>query len=713
MKLLELTIQNFLSFGPEEEKIDFSEIGLYLICGSNGSGKSAILDALTFAVYGQPVRDINLPKIINEQVGENCKVGLKFELGGSIYWIERYRKHSKHKDSLRIYKGTRDDQGLISKSDVKDAQEQIDNLIKMNYKAFINTIMLTQEDIAGFIEANPAKKKEIIESILQLDSFSKYHKIAQDKRKQKRKILDGLSVEIKTNEKLIENIKKSMEDYVDSCKQQKIKDRKTISEFNIELNELREIDVNFEFEQIRIAEELKDRQKQLILDRNTISDRKQSLTKERDSIIASWKREQDNIRKSLRKECDSVVVSFQKEWDSLTSSSKEYSSLLNESQKRIDKTKKEISSLILRKTELVQKITDAENNPESCPLCGGEVDADLHHKYIMENKQLSDEMKKSIVDLSQTLDSDKENIEKWNSKIVELKEKIGIIESEKNARITALDIENNEKITALDVENNEKIKEVESGIKEESKRLSDLVEEYDSIEIPSIKDINKIQDISDRIKTIEAQVKAIEGKEYIDRNYIASSKSKLVEVMTDLTRVNGEYTKHLKDFSFLQFWEDSLSSKKNSIKSWCINNIVGYFNARIKHFIDRFFEGRISIQFDNELNEIVKFKTFNRDFKQFSGGQRRRLNIAILFALHSLVKANVSNKIDIMFLDEVLSNYLDDKGISTVLNLLEEMKDNNESVWVIDHRDNFKNFPAFRRVDVFMDKKEFSHIKVS
>jgi DNA repair exonuclease SbcCD ATPase subunit len=711
MKLLELTLQNFLSFGPEEETIDFSEVGLYLICGVNGSGKSAILDALTFAVYGQPVRDINLPKIINEQVGENCKVGLKFELGGAIFWIERYRKHEKFKDALRIYKGTHDDEGLISKSDVKDAQEQVDDLIKMNYKAFINTIMLTQEDIAGFIEATPAKKKEIIESILQLDSFSKYHKIAQDKRKQKKKILDGLSVEVKTNEKLIENIKKSMEDYVDSCRQQKIKDKKVVADLSSKLSELKEVDVVFEFEQIKIAEELKNKQKQLLLDSKTVSDKKQSFTKERDLILASSQKERNAIVTSLQKECDNIALSFEKERDGLASSLKEYSSLLNENQKRIDKTKKEISALILRRTELMQKISDAENNPESCPFCGGEVDADLHHKYIAENKQLGDEMKKSIADLSQTLDSDKENIEKWNNKIVELKEKIGIIESEKNAKIAALDAENSIKIAALDAENSGVINNLELSIKAESKRLAELKAEYDAIEIPSVKDANEIQEISDKIRDIESQIKAFEDKEYIDKNYIASSKSKLVEVMTDLTRVNGEHAKHSKDFIFLQFWEDSLSSKKNSIKSWCINNIVGYFNARIKHFIDRFFEGRISIQFDNELNEVVKFKTFNRDFKQFSGGQRRRLNIAILFALHSLVKANVSNKIDIMFLDEVLSNYLDDKGISTVLNLLEEMKDNNESVWVIDHRDNFKNFPAFKRVDVFMDKKEFSHVK--
>ena len=95
----------------------------------------------------------------------------------------------------------------------------------------------------------------------------------------------------------------------------------------------------------------------------------------------------------------------------------------------------------------------------------------------------------------------------------------------------------------------------------------------------------------------------------------------------------------------------------------------------------------------------------------FSRGEKRRLNLAVLFALFSLVKANISTKINIMFLDEILSNHLDDKGIATVLELLEDMKDNNETVFIIEHREHFKDYPSFVPISVYKDRHEFSHIK--
>lgn len=646
MRFLELGITDFLSFG-KREAVDLSEIGLYLICGENGVGKSTILDALSFAFYGTPVRDINLPKLVNEQIQCNLVVDLKFELNGSIYWIERYRKHEKYKDALRIYKDTHDEAGVISKTDVKDAQEQLDGLIKMNSRAFLNTIMLTQEDISGFIESTPAKKKEIIESILQLDSFTKYHKIAQDKRKIMKATVDCLSSDMKSSERIVDNIKKSMADYIESCKAQKVNDKKIVAKLNNELADLKKITVDEEFTKIKEAEELTQKKNKLQSDRQTFIDR---------------------------------IKLLNKELESLNNSIDEYRSLISTSNKRIEKTKRDATGVMKRKNDLQAKIDKAIANPESCPFCGGVVNAELHQKYIDDNKKTIDEIKQSITDYAHSIEAEKTSIADWDKKIDELM----IKKDNLSFNITS------------EIEASNKIKN-----------------EYDSIIIPDTMDISELQEIADKISSVETKIKAYDDKEYVDKNYVNTTKAKLIEAMTELEKVKVDYNVNNRKLILLQFWEDSLSSKKNSIKSWCINNIVGYFNAQVKYYIDRFFEGQVSIQFDNELNEVVKFKNYDRDFKQFSGGQRRRLNIAILFALHSLVKANVSNKIDIMFLDEVLSNYLDDKGISIVLNLLEDMKDNKESVWVIDHKDNFKNFPAFKRVDVWLDNNNFSHIRIN
>ena len=99
-----ITLQNFFSYGPNPEELDLSKPGLYLVLGENGEGKSAIFDAITFALFGQITKKINLPSIVNEKSDADCKVTLKFQIGKDTYYIDRYRKHKKHYDNAYVFK---------------------------------------------------------------------------------------------------------------------------------------------------------------------------------------------------------------------------------------------------------------------------------------------------------------------------------------------------------------------------------------------------------------------------------------------------------------------------------------------------------------------------------------------------------------------------------------------------------------------------------
>ena len=204
----------------------------------------------------------------------------------------------------------------------------------------------------------------------------------------------------------------------------------------------------------------------------------------------------------------------------------------------------------------------------------------------------------------------------------------------------------------------------------------------------------------------------MKGKQFIDITYLESLEKQAKNIEKEYKNDKQLLKEKQKKYIIMEWWEQSFSSKKKSMKSWCINNIIGYFNARIKFYMDRFFDGDVQLQMDTELNETITRKGLERAFGQFSGGQKRRLNLSILFALNSLVKANISTKINIMFLDEILSNFLDDKGVSTVLELLEEMKDHGETVFIVEHRDSFKDYPSFEPIRVYQDNNEFSHIKI-
>ena len=146
---------------PNPEELDLSKSGLYLIMGSNGEGKSAIFDAITFALFGQITKSkVTLPSIVNEKSGVDCLVTLEFQIGKDIYYIERYRKHKKHYDNAYLYKNGRNKEHLISKSNKADTQEILEGIIKFNYKSFVNAVMMSQESVSSFIDSDPAKKKK-------------------------------------------------------------------------------------------------------------------------------------------------------------------------------------------------------------------------------------------------------------------------------------------------------------------------------------------------------------------------------------------------------------------------------------------------------------------------------------------------------------------------------------------------------------------------
>jgi exonuclease SbcC len=646
MKFKEISLRNFFSYGDSPEKLDLSQPGLYLVLGKNGQGKSSILDGICFALFGKVTKNVNLPNIVNEQIGKNCCTSLSFEINGINYFIDRYRKHDKYHDNVKVYIHDKKEENLISKSNKTDTQELINNLINFTYKSFISAVMMSQESVSSFLEADPNKKKEIIENILQLEIMTKYHWIAQQKRKKLKHEIEILDIEYKTLESNKENIKQSMIDYVNSCKDLKKEAKNKIIKLEEKLNKINEVNIEEEKNKILKVKKLEQKLE----------------TKQID-----YRRALDDIN-PLRNELDSYETAML-EFNGFIKTNNNSKKNLNKSRKNLEKNREELN----------KDIKDTEHNPDKCPVCNNNINEDKLHKWLNNKNQ-------ELKDIN-------ERIKEIDESFIE----IGIKDEEYNNRKKEL---------------KKQIKNVEKRIKEKEEYAKTLEMEYKEIIIPESMNEDELNKLHESKVKIEIQLKELKNKVFVDENYLHGLKNKGIELSNEIKEKNEEKIKKKKDFIITEWWESSLSSKKKSMKSWCINNVVGYFNARIKYYMDRFFDGAVQIQMDTELNESIVRNKQERTFGMFSGGEKRRLNLAILFALYSLVKANISSKINIMFLDEILSNQLDDKGISTVLELLEEMKDNKETVFIIEHRETFKDYPSFTPIFVKKDKNEFSKIKV-
>ena len=158
--------KNFLSTGTQFTEVDLTNTKSTIIVGSNGAGKSTILDALTFSLFGKPFRKINKPQLVNSINQTDCVVELDFDIGRNKYKVIRGIKPAK----FEVYQnGAMLDQNASAVDQQKYFEQ---TLLKMNYKSFTQIVVLGSSTFVPFMRLPLASRREIIEDILDIQIFS-------------------------------------------------------------------------------------------------------------------------------------------------------------------------------------------------------------------------------------------------------------------------------------------------------------------------------------------------------------------------------------------------------------------------------------------------------------------------------------------------------------------------------------------------------------
>ena len=167
--------KNFLSTGNSFTEIDLTRSTNTLIVGHNGAGKSTILDALTFGLFGKPFRKINKPQLMNTINNSDCVVEIEFKIGKKQYRVVRSIKPN----AFEIYC----DAVLVNQdAKAKDYQEHLEKFIlKLNYKSFTQVVILGSASFVPFMQLSPADRRAIIEDLLDIQIFSSMNAIVKNK----------------------------------------------------------------------------------------------------------------------------------------------------------------------------------------------------------------------------------------------------------------------------------------------------------------------------------------------------------------------------------------------------------------------------------------------------------------------------------------------------------------------------------------------------
>ena len=272
--------KNFLSTGNQFIEIDLTRTDTTLIVGTNGAGKSTVLDALTFSLFNKPFRKISKGQLVNTVNEKDCKVEVEFSTGSTEWKVIRGIKPN----SFEIHRnGTVLDQ-FSAANDQQKWLEQ--NVLKMNYKSFTQIVILGSSTFVTFMQLSASNRREVIEDLLDIKIFSSMNSLIKDKIRLLREEIrtlnlkkESLTDKVRMQEDFINEIesrgKESMGEKTD-----KIKVLEVEVATHMEMNTIKECDISDLIKKQQVVTGATEKLRKLGDLRGKISNKVSTVTKE-------------------------------------------------------------------------------------------------------------------------------------------------------------------------------------------------------------------------------------------------------------------------------------------------------------------------------------------------------------------------------------------------------------------------------------------------
>ena len=264
IKFEKIRYKNFLSAGNTFTEIDLNQNKTTLVVGTNGAGKSTMLDALSFALFGKPHRAINKPQLVNSINGKGCVVEAEFTIGSAQFRIVRGIKPN----LFEIWKnGTMINQSSHSKEYQKILEQ---NILKLNHKSFHQVVVLGSSSFIPFMQLSAWVRREVIEDLLDINVFSKMNVLLREKNNALKDGLKDIELQQELNKTKIQTQEKYIRDITAITEDNKKEYESRISEAQSNIDDLQvqnsELSVGLEDDLQRTEEEL-----------STLHDQRQTL----------------------------------------------------------------------------------------------------------------------------------------------------------------------------------------------------------------------------------------------------------------------------------------------------------------------------------------------------------------------------------------------------------------------------------------------------
>jgi DNA repair exonuclease SbcCD ATPase subunit len=565
-----LSIRNFLSVGDTPIVINFQE-GINVITGinydkedsKNGVGKSTVIDALYFALFGTTIREINKDLITNSFTRKTCEVKLELQIDNNgttnIYNIARTLTPTKcflSKDGVDITHST-----------LAKTNEFIQKLLRSTSKVFQNSVIMTINNTVPFMAQSKIDKRKFIESVLNLEAFSDMLSLTREEYNLIKKDYEILYAKNQTVEKSYNTSKNQLERFEEN-KQNRIK---------------------------------------LFADRIA------------ENIVKI-----DNFTKQIAILPDDIDKLITDKLDTLNNNLVEIQKDRREADKQVTVIKTNISLL-------EKQLREIEKDGASCTTCKRPFpEDDLKHKE-QNKKEINDQLevlfneKFTAETVAETFETN-ENNKRVEIRAIETKrEGINKLKATNDALQT--------KIVFLTDNNNDLLQEQQSITYETNAELEQTVQELET----------EYNDNKVEIEKLDNGLSVLECVKFV--------------------------------------------VSEEGVKSYIVKKILKVLNSRLAYYLQTL-EANCLCQFNEYFDEtITDEKGGEKSYFNFSGGERKRIDLACLFAFLDIRRMQGDVHFSTIFYDELLDSSLDDKGVELVVNILRERAEqHNENSYIITHR---------------------------
>ena len=624
IKFKKLVAQNFICFGQEAVVIDFESCkNITMIKGrnfdticdvednssSNGSGKSSILDAFIYALFGKTVKNpkkIGAKDVINNIIGKKMIVEIYFD----DYKVQRTRKP----DGLKLWKsidGKFDDVSELTRGEMRQTQSLIESILGFNYETMKSICVFTDNNSDSYLESTAQDRRSIIENLLGLEKYRKFHEKTKEFIKQNKQEIDVQNIEINKNTTVQSAHSNNISIYENNKNQWSNQIQNDINKYDLEIS-MHEKQMKDLIADNKELEIYNNSQNQIILKEKETNELKVKIKKH------------EEIEGKIQTKAKELLAEIQNKKDELAPLNNE-NNLIKNNIKSVEK--------------IISKIDNLSDGID-CDYCFNKVS---HSNCSNIRLSKVEELEGLNIQLQQNIKNSDEIKSSIQAKLTEYKGAEELYKRNSNELKNSKDL----------------VEKVEKDISELRK-----------IEKPEIAVlIDKVNNKIALLKSMIIEKKAeIKGKSpYCD--LILKTKSIISEIKEKIDSFNNSADDLKNKIKLYDFWLEAFSEK--GIRKFIIDQILPILNKTISEMLEILIEGKLTLVFDNEFNEtITKFPDgIEMPYDLLSNGQKRRINLALSQAFAYVRQLNVGNYPSIMFLDEISIN-MDSQGNQAIYNLI-------------------------------------------